>query len=1219
MPASPNAAETSQIVVLFADPHRLRFWHDVLTAARAAGLRIESAYLGNRAKYQETSRDLALHHRLDPSRTRSRWRRPLLSAAAVVGPSSVRLSLAGRFDPWLRDAVRQATDVVLDDTSSRLYEVVTHFNPDLQVHSGPHGMVGVLQEQVPRVVLHHLEAAHDQTSYEGAATHLHLALDLLSSLGRAGVPLSNELVGPVAALLASPLGPVHRDRILPGLAEAEIIPLAVLDAYASRYDLDASGRSDDSPGRVAGAVLETIDQGTGCDQETELEWICLALEVGFHRELHSDSIDSPLLSDPADYLGPLRATRTWARLTGPIPQQEHRTAARDSREQPPWRPDASHRIQVLMLPGPYGTFQAPLEQALRGVTGAAVHTVRRQELPGHLRTMGITRKIVRLRLAAERGRPVEDYPRLTEALNGEPLDAVVIDWADKTAVLASMLTPPTTRFILRLHGVDLLRPWIHLLDWSRVDALVCVSQPLLELARELLGSRLDHVECHVVPNLLALTALESRAEAPRDSRTLCVVGWAQRVKDPLWALEVLAQLRRSGEDWRLMLVGADFPATATASGRDYADRFRRRAMEDDVREHIDYNGFVRDLPPVLSQAAFVLSTSLREGWPVGLAEAVAAGAVPVVRQWPMLASRGGARAVWPADWVVDDVPAAVDRIRRYAAPETRLRAARAARVALHERADPSQIAGSLLEIVLGTVGRLGHLLASGRFDEARALARQVRDQAQVTPPLLLQAAVSAGQLGEPSLRQDLLKRWSQLYPHPYVTFHLRRQAGLLKELSPGWRPRLSIGPGPAQSSTPARPKVLHLIKVSLPYRQSGYAMRTFHLLSEQARAGHDVVAVTPLDFPEVEDGVEVPAEDVIGGVRYRRIRRPLIPDHEHADDYLQAFASAFEDVVEQERPSVIHVHSGHRGYDLAIVALAVAEAAGIPVVYEVRGFFEAVWTSAPGWAEEAEMYRLRRRIEADCLHRAAVAITLSESMRADILSRQLTDPPRPAIQPEDVFVVPNGVNPDPVTDPALLTELRDDLALNDTFVFGYISNMDHPREGHELLIDAVKILRHRGRNVTAVLVGDGHRMGHLRDYAVRSGVADHVRFTGQVPHADISAYYALLDVFVVPRIDERAARLVTPLKPYEAMAMGLPIVVSDLEALQEIIGEGRRGVAFPPGDARALADVLEALADSPERRAALGAEARRWVRQYRTWAAVARTYSQAYDRALGTS
>ena len=108
-----------------------------------------------------------------------------------------------------------------------------------------------------------------------------------------------------------------------------------------------------------------------------------------------------------------------------------------------------------------------------------------------------------------------------------------------------------------------------------------------------------------------------------------------------------------------------------------------------------------------------------------------------------------------------------------------------------------------------------------------------------------------------------------------------------------------------------------------------------------------------------------------------------------------------------------------------------------------------------------------------------------------------------------------------------------------------------------------------------------------------------------------------MDLFANPRVDERAARLITPLKPFEAMALGIPVLVSDLPALREIVDPPHRGVVAPPGDPIALAAAIEALADDPDRRAALAAAGRDWVRRERTWTANGPRYRAAYEAILG--
>jgi glycosyltransferase involved in cell wall biosynthesis len=125
-----------------------------------------------------------------------------------------------------------------------------------------------------------------------------------------------------------------------------------------------------------------------------------------------------------------------------------------------------------------------------------------------------------------------------------------------------------------------------------------------------------------------------------------------------------------------------------------------------------------------------------------------------------------------------------------------------------------------------------------------------------------------------------------------------------------------------------------------------------------------------------------------------------------------------------------------------------------------------------------------------------------------------------------------------------------------------------------------------------------------------------VIFTGRVPHQEILGYYGLIDVFVVPRVDERVSRLVVPLKPYEAMATGRALVVSDVAALREMIEEGVNGLLFRAGDAQDLACIVEPLLRDPASREALGRSARRWVTDHRSWRENGARYLALY-RSLG--
>ena len=434
----------------------------------------------------------------------------------------------------------------------------------------------------------------------------------------------------------------------------------------------------------------------------------------------------------------------------------------------------------------------------------------------------------------------------------------------------------------------------------------------------------------------------------------------------------------------------------------------------------------------------------------------------------------------------------------------------------------------------------------------------------------------------------------------------RMVIGRLVETSPGWLPRI---PGPARPIEPRPGVVLHLLKESVPYLTNGFTMRSRYNLIAARDAGLEPVVVTNLGFPRLLGVTEFPRVETIDGIPHHRLD---LGRHHPADGpfdvVLDEGAWMSARVARAVRPEIIHAGSGHRGYETALIGAALREHLRRPLVYEVRSFFESTWSADGRWNERGEQYHRRFAAETGAMRRADHVITIAESMREDIIAR--------GIPAERVTVIPNGVDADVFRPEPPDPELRRKLGLDGRFAFGYVSNLDHPRENQELLIAATAVLLRRGRAVTCLIVGDGKRRGELEKIAAKAGVRDRVVFTGRVPHDDVGRHYAILDAFVVPRRDERAARSVTPLKPYEAMAMARPLVVADLPALVEIAQPDARGLAFRTGDPDALATTHERLIDDPAAGRRMGRAGREWVARERSWAANGARYRAVYDAVL---
>ncbi|HZI82910.1 MAG TPA: glycosyltransferase, partial [Casimicrobiaceae bacterium] len=169
-------------------------------------------------------------------------------------------------------------------------------------------------------------------------------------------------------------------------------------------------------------------------------------------------------------------------------------------------------------------------------------------------------------------------------------------------------------------------------------------------------------------------------------------------------------------------------------------------------------------------------------------------------------------------------------------------------------------------------------------------------------------------------------------------------------------------------------------------------------------------------------------------------------------------------------------------------------------------------------------------------------------------------------------------------------------------------------EGLDLLIEAAAMLVPRRPDVRVLLVGGGPREQALRKLAAERGIAERVLFAGRVPHAEVQAYYDLIDVLAYPRHRTRLTDIVTPLKPLEAMAGGRLFVASDVGGHRELVRDGQTGFLFPAGDAAALARAIETILARPEDCTQVREQARRFVETERTWARSVARYADVYQR-----
>ena len=395
-------------------------------------------------------------------------------------------------------------------------------------------------------------------------------------------------------------------------------------------------------------------------------------------------------------------------------------------------------------------------------------------------------------------------------------------------------------------------------------------------------------------------------------------------------------------------------------------------------------------------------------------------------------------------------------------------------------------------------------------------------------------------------------------------------------------------------------RVLHVLDHSIPLH-SGYTFRTLAILREQRRIGWETFHLTSPKHTATQL-----MEEMVDGLHFYRTP-PLeagagLPGVDQLA-LMRRIEQRLAEVAAAVKPQILHAHSPVLN---AIPALRVGRRLGIPVVYEVRAFWEDAAVDHGTTAEGGLRYRLTRRLETYALRRAGHVFTICEGLRGDIVAL--------GVAPEKVTVVPNAVDiasfePGGAPDQALKLQL----GLAGCSVLGYIGSF-YAYEGLDLLLAALpQVLRSRA-DVRLLLVGGGPQDEALRAQARRLDLADKVVFVGRVPHADVRRYYDLIDLLVYPRHSMRLTELVTPLKPLEAMAQGRVLLASDVGGHKELIRHGQTGWLFGAGRVEALAEAVTSLLGMREKWPQLRRAGREFVERERNWAASVARYRPVYDR-----
>jgi PEP-CTERM/exosortase A-associated glycosyltransferase len=397
-------------------------------------------------------------------------------------------------------------------------------------------------------------------------------------------------------------------------------------------------------------------------------------------------------------------------------------------------------------------------------------------------------------------------------------------------------------------------------------------------------------------------------------------------------------------------------------------------------------------------------------------------------------------------------------------------------------------------------------------------------------------------------------------------------------------------------------RVLHILDHSLPLH-SGYTFRTRAILKAQQALGWEVVGVT-----SARHSADGPSVETVDGLTFHRSAKPKsapAPLGEWRE--INALAAKVEQLAQAYKPDVLHAHSP---VITALAGLRVAKKHGLPLIYEIRAFWEDASVGNGTGTEGSLKFRATKALETYACRRADAVAVICEGLRGDLISR--------GIPADKIMVSPNGVDLELFGDPPSADmALAKQLGLEGADVIGFIGSF-YDYEGIDDLIAAMPLLAAEHPKAHLLLVGGGPMEPALRAQAAASPVAMNIHFIGRVPHQEVERYYSLIDILAYPRKKMRLTDLVTPLKPLEAMAQLRLVAASDVGGHRELIENGVTGTLFSPDNPAACASALSQILANRDGWETQRVVARKFVESDRNWLSNISRYEPVYHKLTRT-
>ncbi|TVT28875.1 glycosyltransferase [Salinicoccus cyprini] len=396
--------------------------------------------------------------------------------------------------------------------------------------------------------------------------------------------------------------------------------------------------------------------------------------------------------------------------------------------------------------------------------------------------------------------------------------------------------------------------------------------------------------------------------------------------------------------------------------------------------------------------------------------------------------------------------------------------------------------------------------------------------------------------------------------------------------------------------------ILFVLNKALPVL-NGYTIRSHEMISGIRNRGYRPIVATRLGWSPEHDGYKKPDKQ-IGDIPTYYLDRSekYLSNKTPLSRYFSVYADEVYKVIKKEKPSIIHAASNFQN---ALPALKVAQSLGLKSIYEVRGLWHYTQSEKNPDFYRSERFKMQDDYEIICCKVADEVTCISESLKNYLVEK--------GIPKEKITVIPNGVDTNVLKPIPKAVDIIDKYELENSTVIGFIGSLTS-YEGIEFIFEAMKEINNRKKKKNYfkfLIVGDGSYRSKLEQKVKELEIEEDVIFVGRVPREEVIDFYSVIDIAPFPRKNDPVCQLVTPIKTYEAMAMEKKVIVSDVDALKEMVKEGVNGRLFKAENVNELKETILKIAEDKK----IGAESRDWVVKHREWKILLSKLIPLYEKA----